>query len=182
MLLYSLNARVLVMICAAICERRAGSPAASARWGLMAAFSAADAVLLVGRVGQTGRGGEPSASARSVSSPLRNIPAGTPVAFLRVLARARLIAFPAVMLVAKIYSPMRDSTGTRMRRKILWRMDRRRKPMAALASKCEFERIVTRVLRRNFVPPGGLDTSRAAVSSGCKSGIFRSRYDDLPGI
>src|SRR5260370_151000 len=57
------------------------------------------------------------------------LPVGWPVAFLSVSARARLMAFLAVMLVAKTYSPKRDSRGTRARSRILLRTDRRRQVM-----------------------------------------------------
>ena len=68
---------------------------------------------------------------------------------MSVSDRARLMAAVAVMLVAKIYSPIRDSTGTRTRRRIRWRMDFRRKPMA-LAPESEWNGYVMDLLRRRF--------------------------------
>ena len=60
----------------------------------------------------------------------------------------------AVMLVAKIYSPIRDSTGTRTRRRIRWRMDFRRKPMA-LAPESEWNGCVMDLLLEEIRNPPG---------------------------
>jgi hypothetical protein len=49
---------------------------------------------------------------------------------LIVLAWERVRAPRAVRNVANAYNPISESTGTRMSRKIRWRMDRRRNPMA----------------------------------------------------
>ena len=77
---------------------------------------------------------------------------GWPVTDLIVLAWERVRAPRAVMNVANAYKAISDSTGTRTSRKIRWRMDRRRNPMAQ-ASKCEWNGIVTTWLRRSFGGP-----------------------------
>src|ERR1700753_4164835 len=75
-------------------------------------------------------------------------PAGTAVAFFSVLVGDGLMPFLAVRPNAKMYNPIRDSTGTRTSRRIFWRMDRRRNPMAqASADSTECDRSATKELR-----------------------------------
>ncbi len=71
-----------------------------------------------------------TASRRSTWISPSKVPVGWPVAFFSVSARARLMAFLAVTLVVKTYSPNSDSRGTRARSRILLRTDRRRHVMA----------------------------------------------------
>src|SRR6266581_317831 len=162
--LYSSYACDLVTPWAATWARRAGSPAASASRTAIADFSPADALPVVppglsatrsaaitafvfppcafsaARLAGDGLDRYTIASGRSALMAPRNAPVGAPVAFLSVLVLARLMASLAVMLVAKAYRPIRDSTGTRTRRRIRWRIDLRRKPMA-LAPESEWKRM-----------------------------------------
>ncbi len=159
MLLYSVNAAGRVMIWARTWERSAGSPATSLTSAAIAPFSPADALLIVSlefsaapivtaaalvldsayssaaRLAPVGRERYTSARGRSWSTAARKSPVGRPVALRSVSVRDRLMVARAVRLVAKMYSPMRDSTGTRTRRRIFWRIDRRCKPIA-LAPRC----------------------------------------------
>src|SRR5580704_12594441 len=81
-----------------------------------------------------------------------NLPVGRPVAFFSVSARARLMAFLAVTLVVKTYSPNSDSRGTRARSRILLRTDRIRHVMGYRLGG-EWDGIVTATLLRRFVSP-----------------------------
>ena len=80
-----------------------------------------------------------TASRRSAWIIPSKVPVGWPVACFSVSARARLMAFLAVMLVPKTYSPNSDSRGTRARSRIRFRTDRIRQVMAIASSGSERE-------------------------------------------
>ena len=110
--------------------------------------AAAAVVLLcwtwsVARLAPVGLDRYTTASGRSASISARKAPAGWPVAVLIVLAWERVRAPRTVRNVANAYRAISESTGTRTRRKIRWRMDRRRSNPMAQASKCEWNGIVT---------------------------------------
>jgi hypothetical protein len=90
------------------------------------------------------------------------LPVGWPVAFFSVLARVRLMAFLAVMLVVKTYRPNSDSRGTRARSRILLRTDRRRQVMgvASEGSETNCDGDVTEELR---YPHGGTEANRICL-------------------
>src|SRR5258708_3216426 len=73
------------------------------------------------------------------------LPTGVAMVSLTALALVRLIALLEVMVAAKAYRPIRDRIGSATRRKILRRMDQRRKPMSVpRGEKGPADRAVTR--------------------------------------
>src|SRR4030088_2213843 len=158
---YVLIARGLVTVSEATCERRAVRLARSLIMAVIACFSGGTALLVVAvdltaalkpacacsvfiswacsavMFGATGADRYTAASSRSASTWASRFPVGVPMVSFSVLDLARLIASLAVMVAAKAYSPIRDRTGMTTRRKILMRMDQRRKPMMCLGVRCD---------------------------------------------
>jgi hypothetical protein len=64
-----------------------------------------------------------------VSTAASRFPVGVPIVFFSVVDLDRLMASLAVIVAANAYSPISDTIGIATRRKILRRIDRRRKPM-----------------------------------------------------
>src|SRR5262249_32628047 len=160
--LYWARAAGLSMVRAATCACRPGRFLMSASSVSMARFCGPDALFIVAPdikavrsaaaswlvarsialrlawLAGVGAARYSSASRRSAWIRPSKLPVGWPVAFFSVLARARLMAFLAEMLVAKTYRPNSDSRGTRARSRILLRTDRRGQVMgASMRSKTE---------------------------------------------